>query len=272
MSLDIAEIIDIFKEYYSFSPLQPGQKEVKIDFSDFSSFNLEIGQELLINSEEIIKCAQLGLEKEENIDMESMSTMSHHIYDNVDIDNMNYVLPDFCINNKIKVVFYLHVKKTATFQEISDRLGIEKSALSKLFSREDVRNGLVDIGLCQLNVMSTKSNSYKLTESGTKYLKDLRDDYLARNKPLKNLYKDNYDIRFYNLPKSCEKEIKDVRSRDLGKLICVKGVVKQASNVRPKTTSAKFECPSCGNTLNVLQLDSKFKEPLKRILFDLSII
>jgi replicative DNA helicase Mcm len=70
-----------------------------------------------------------------------------------------------------------------------------------------------------------------------------------------------FRIRFRGLPKSQEVLIRDIRSTHLSKFIQITGVVRQKTDVRPQVTSAKFECPSCGNTINVLQLDSKFREP-----------
>jgi replicative DNA helicase Mcm len=70
-----------------------------------------------------------------------------------------------------------------------------------------------------------------------------------------------FRVRFRNLPKSQEVMIRDIRSTHLSKFIQILGIVRQKTDVRPQVTSAKFECPSCGNTLNVLQLDSKFREP-----------
>lgn len=67
--------------------------------------------------------------------------------------------------------------------------------------------------------------------------------------------------RFKNLPESRKISISDIRSKHLGGLIVVEGVVKQKSDVRPQVTSARFECPMCGTIINVLQLDSSFKEP-----------
>jgi len=258
---DIPEKIIIFKEYYNLKPLEPGQKVWNIDFNEFSSYNLEVAQELLECPEEIIKCAQLALEGEKDIGTEITSTKSLDILDKVDIHDINFTFPDYCINNKLKVLYIIYVDKTATFQTISDIAKIDKSALSKLFSREDIKNGLVDIGLCQLSVTSTKSHSYKLTEEGINYIKNIITDYNSRQK-INNSFKQNsFEIRFYNLPKSCEKDIKNIRSKEIDKFISIKGVVRQASPVRPKVTTAKFECPSCGNTINVLQLDSKFREP-----------
>ena len=68
-------------------------------------------------------------------------------------------------------------------------------------------------------------------------------------------------VRFMNLPKSQNVLIRDIRSKHIGKLVAIEGVVKQKSDVRPQVTAARFECPSCGNVLNILQLDGSFREP-----------
>src|SRR3989344_4830730 len=68
-------------------------------------------------------------------------------------------------------------------------------------------------------------------------------------------------VRFTNIPDSQGVHIKNIRSNHLNKFVVVDGIVRQTSDVRPQVTSAKFECPSCGNTLTILQIDSKFKEP-----------
>ncbi|NOZ80207.1 MAG: minichromosome maintenance protein MCM [DPANN group archaeon] len=73
----------------------------------------------------------------------------------------------------------------------------------------------------------------------------------------------NMKARFFNLPKSQQTMIRDIRSEHINKLFFTEGLVRQKSDVRPQVTSARFECPSCGNILTVLQLDPKFKEPNK---------
>jgi len=75
--------------------------------------------------------------------------------------------------------------------------------------------------------------------------------------------KKNFKVRIDNLPKNQTIMIRNIRSNHIGKLLFMEGVVRQKSDVRPQVTSAKFECPSCGNVISVLQLDSKFKEPTK---------
>jgi len=71
----------------------------------------------------------------------------------------------------------------------------------------------------------------------------------------------NFSVRFVGLPQSANLMIRNIRSKHLGKLFFFEGVVRQKSDVRPKVTAARFECPSCGNVIPILQLDSKFKEP-----------
>jgi len=73
----------------------------------------------------------------------------------------------------------------------------------------------------------------------------------------------NFKLRFSNLPESQKIMIRNIRSSHLGLLLVIEGVVRQKSDVRPQVTAAKFECPSCGNVINVLQLDSSFKEPTR---------
>ncbi|HIH11247.1 TPA: minichromosome maintenance protein MCM [Candidatus Woesearchaeota archaeon] len=70
-----------------------------------------------------------------------------------------------------------------------------------------------------------------------------------------------FTIRVFNLPESAKVQVSEIRSKHLNKLIWAEGIVRQKSDVRPHVTAAKFECPSCGNILNVIQLDKKYKEP-----------
>ena len=71
----------------------------------------------------------------------------------------------------------------------------------------------------------------------------------------------NPKIRFTNLPENNFIKIKNLRAKHLGKFLWIEGIVRQASDVRPQVVSAKFECPSCGTIISVLQLEKKFKEP-----------
>ena len=75
--------------------------------------------------------------------------------------------------------------------------------------------------------------------------------------------KKGWEMRVRNLPLSQKVMVRDVRSKHIGKLHRIDGVVRQKSDVRPLVTTAKFECPSCGNVMVILQLDASFKEPTK---------
>lgn len=71
----------------------------------------------------------------------------------------------------------------------------------------------------------------------------------------------NPRIRFTELPASVETPIRKIRAKHLDQLITIGGIVRQASEVRPQVVNARFECPSCGAILSVLQIDKKFREP-----------
>ena len=71
----------------------------------------------------------------------------------------------------------------------------------------------------------------------------------------------NIRVRLKNLPKSQEIKIRNIRSKHLNELIIVEGIIRQSSDVRPQVVNAKFECPSCGTIIGVLQIEKKFREP-----------
>lgn len=60
-------------------------------------------------------------------------------------------------------------------------------------------------------------------------------------------------FRFENVPDDVKIRIKDLRSEHIGKFIKVEGVVKRASEVMPEVLNAIFECPDCGERMEVLQ-------------------
>jgi replicative DNA helicase Mcm len=68
-------------------------------------------------------------------------------------------------------------------------------------------------------------------------------------------------IRIRGLPDSQQVRVADIRSNHLGRLMWIEAIVRQASDVRPQVVNAKFECAGCGNSISVLQVDTKFKEP-----------
>jgi len=71
----------------------------------------------------------------------------------------------------------------------------------------------------------------------------------------------NARVRLYGLPKTQEMKVRNIRSKHLNELIVIEGIIRQASDVRPQVVNAKFECPSCGTVISVLQIEKKFREP-----------
>jgi replicative DNA helicase Mcm len=73
----------------------------------------------------------------------------------------------------------------------------------------------------------------------------------------------NARLRLNNLPETSKVKIRNIRAQHLNQLIYFEGIVRQASEVRPQVTVAKFECPSCGTIISVLQIEKKFREPTR---------
>lgn len=71
----------------------------------------------------------------------------------------------------------------------------------------------------------------------------------------------NVRVRLYNIPISQEIKVRNIRSKHLNEMIVIEGIIRQASDVRPQVVNAKFECPSCGTIISVLQIEKKFREP-----------
>ncbi|MFB6070332.1 MAG: hypothetical protein ABEJ76_04850 [Halanaeroarchaeum sp.] len=56
-------------------------------------------------------------------------------------------------------------------------------------------------------------------------------------------------------------EIRDIRSDHLNTLVSVRGIVRKATNVRPKIREAAFVCQRCGAETYVPQTDAGFQDP-----------
>ena len=66
-------------------------------------------------------------------------------------------------------------------------------------------------------------------------------------------------VRVRGLPESTE--IRDIRADNRGSLLSVQGIVRKATEVRPKVTNAAFECQRCGTLTRIPQSDGGFQEP-----------
>ncbi|MFO7834406.1 MAG: LAGLIDADG family homing endonuclease [Halohasta sp.] len=71
----------------------------------------------------------------------------------------------------------------------------------------------------------------------------------------------NAHVRLRNLPDSVD--IRGIRVHDnhIGKLVSVQGIIRKATDVRPKITDSAFECQRCGTMNYIPQEDGDFQEP-----------
>ncbi|MFB6254058.1 MAG: minichromosome maintenance protein MCM [Halobacteriaceae archaeon] len=67
------------------------------------------------------------------------------------------------------------------------------------------------------------------------------------------------NVRLYNLDVTTD--IRDIRSDHINDLVSIQGMVRKATDVRPKMTEAAFECQRCGTITYLPQTDSDFQEP-----------
>jgi len=67
--------------------------------------------------------------------------------------------------------------------------------------------------------------------------------------------------RFVNLPNTSAVRINNLRSKHLRKFSAVEGMVRQLTPVQPSAVKSRFECPSCGNVINIIESSNEIREP-----------
>ena len=103
---------------------------------------------------------------------------------------------------------------------------------------------------------------------------ELTEEFLENPKDFFDVAKDAIDeidlgtdkeielnVRVENVPDEEKMRIKDLRSKHLGKLVKVEGTVNRASEVKPELEVAVFECPDCGEKMEVPQLKKRMSYP-----------
>ncbi|GBE54787.1 MCM2/3/5 family protein [archaeon BMS3Bbin15] len=69
------------------------------------------------------------------------------------------------------------------------------------------------------------------------------------------------NVRFINLPDTANVLIRELRSSDIGRFIGIDGIVRKATDVRPKLITGAFECQQCNHINYVEQKDDVLREP-----------
>jgi len=57
------------------------------------------------------------------------------------------------------------------------------------------------------------------------------------------------NVRFFNHPS--QMNIRDLRSRNLKKFICIEGTIRKASEIRPEILSVSYECSECNDIIDI---------------------
>jgi DNA replicative helicase MCM subunit Mcm2 (Cdc46/Mcm family) len=91
---------------------------------------------------------------------------------------------------------------------------------------------------------------------------------LAGKQAMKNLMHQDMrragiNLRILGLPRDSRVEIRELRAKHVGKLVSVEGMVRKATEVRPKITDAMFQCLRCGHVIRETQEGLFFKEPME---------
>ena len=69
------------------------------------------------------------------------------------------------------------------------------------------------------------------------------------------------NVRFKNIPKVVN--IRDLRAKHIDKFICVEGIVRKASEIRPEIVAKLWECPECGEIIRQERKGTFVSKPFK---------
>jgi replicative DNA helicase Mcm len=146
----------------------------------------------------------------------------------------------------------------------------EVTAEFERFYREYYRDEIGDLAQKYPN---EKRSLYVDWDDLYRFDPDLAEDLLAQPDQIRNYAEEA--LRLYDLPVDVSlgqahvrvrnlqdsTEIRAIRARHRGRLIAVTGIVRKATDVRPKVTEAAFECQRCGTLSRIPQSSGEFYEP-----------
>lgn len=70
-------------------------------------------------------------------------------------------------------------------------------------------------------------------------------------------------FRIRGIPRDLRVEVRHLRAKHLGRLVSVEGLVRKATEVRPRLVEAVFQCLRCGAIIKELQEGLDYREPLE---------
>ncbi len=103
-----------------------------------------------------------------------------------------------------------------------------------------------------------------------KYDPDLAEDLLEKPQEIMKEFNEGVkefglevevELQFKNLPKSQDIRIRNLRTRHMDKFMCIEGMVKVASEVKPRIYETLHECQECGEKFSLEQRGSTVVKP-----------
>ncbi len=138
------------------------------------------------------------------------------------------------------------------------------------FYRDYYRN---EIGQLAQKYPNEKRSLYIEWDDLYRFDPDLADDFIAQPDQMRDYAEEA--LRLYDLPVDVKlgqahvrveglqrtTGIREIRARHRGQLVEVTGIIRKATDVRPKVTEAAFECQRCGTLTRIPQTSGEFHEP-----------
>ena len=138
------------------------------------------------------------------------------------------------------------------------------------FYRDYYRN---EIGQLAQKYPNEKRSLYIEWDDLYRFDPDIADDFIAQPDQMRDYAEEA--LRLYDLPVDVKlgqahvrvrglqrtTGIRDIRARHRGQLVEVTGIIRKATDVRPKITEAAFECQRCGTLSRIPQTSGEFHEP-----------
>ncbi|WP_256030337.1 LAGLIDADG family homing endonuclease [Natronomonas aquatica] len=138
------------------------------------------------------------------------------------------------------------------------------------FYRDYYRN---EIGQLAQKYPNEKRSLYIEWDDLYRFDPDIADDFIAQPDQMREYAEEA--LRLYDLPVDVKlgqahvrvrglqrtTGIREIRARHRGQLVEVTGIIRKATDVRPKVTEAAFECQRCGTLSRIPQTSGEFYEP-----------
>jgi len=99
----------------------------------------------------------------------------------------------------------------------------------------------------------------KLLNDPENMIKAARESILSTDLLGENI---KIEPRFKNLPEKFNLRIRSLRSEHIGKFLCLDGVVRRASEVKPEFDIAIYQCPECGQKMEIKQTERFLQPPV----------